>query len=94
MNTYQKTGYPRGRPRKGELRPVSKNAARCQLWRQEHLDHWREKNREYQANWRAANLERSNEIARNTYHRKKAWDKIPDAKILVEKTKMIMETLQ
>ena len=73
-STYKPTGYPRGRPRKGELRPISPQAEACAEWRAKNYDHWLEKNREYQANWRAKNLERSREISRGTRIRKKKWD--------------------
>lgn len=68
-----KTGFPPGRPRKGELRPVSVGALKCQAWRMKNLEYYREKNRMYQRIWRSNNLERSREIKRNSDKRKRAW---------------------
>jgi hypothetical protein len=71
--TYKPTGFPRGRPRKGEFRPRSPRAESIMKWRKKNYEYWLEKNREYQANWRSTNRERSKEISRNCYVRKKAW---------------------
>jgi hypothetical protein len=72
-SNYKPTGFPRGRRRKGEVRPFSPNAEKQQRYRSTHRDHWLEKNREYQAAWREENYERSNEIARNARLCKKMW---------------------
>jgi hypothetical protein len=66
-----KTGYPRGRPRQGELRPPSAGAIAIAKYRKDHLEEQREYNRIKQAEWRANNRDRSNEISRNTAIRKK-----------------------
>jgi hypothetical protein len=74
---YTPTGYPRGRPRKGELRPTSPAAVKLAEWRERNYDHWIEMNREYQREWRAKNPERSKEISRGTRIRKKKWEEEP-----------------
>lgn len=81
---YKPTGFPRGRPRKGEIRPYSPNAANQQCYREGHREHWLEKNREYQANWRANNLERAREIGRNSRRHAKLWAADMPAKAIAE----------
>lgn len=77
---YKKTGYPRGRPRKGEIRPPSPNAIACANYRARRLavePEWREVLNEYQSKWRASNLDRSRAQKRAANLRKKAWDNSP-----------------
>jgi len=76
MGNYDSTGYPRGRPRLGELRPPSLNAIRHANW----LDNRLKKDPEYksvlakrQADWKIRNLDRSREISRLTARRRKNW---------------------
>jgi hypothetical protein len=81
---YKPTGYPRGRPRKGELRPTSPAAVKLAEWRERNYDHWIETNREYQREWRAKNPERSKEIDRNAQIRKKKWEAEPKKSAFVQ----------
>ena len=67
------TGYGRGRPKKGEERPLSKNAESAKKYR-ENNEKWREYNRTKQAEWSEKNPERRREIARAYYARKKERD--------------------
>jgi hypothetical protein len=87
---YEKTGFPRGRPRKGELRPASPNAENQARWRAKNAEYYRVINRNYQSEWVAANPERAREIKRNTYLRKKLWEKDQEVKKLAEKADLIL----
>jgi hypothetical protein len=76
MNSYEKTGFPRGRPRFGEIRPLSVNAVKCSTWLERKL----KKDPKYakvlakrQRDWRNKNLERAREISRQTWARRKQW---------------------
>ena len=64
------TGYGRGRPKKGEERPLSKNAESAKKYR-ENNEEWREYNRKKQAEWAKNNPERRSAIARAYYARRK-----------------------
>ena len=77
--SYQPTGYPRGRPRKGEIRPPSPNAiniAKYRKRRHERDPEWKAVLAAQQAEWKANNSERSKEISRNTKIRAKSWANI------------------
>jgi hypothetical protein len=68
------TGFPRGRPRADENRPVSINAVKCAEYRKKRLAQdpvFKETMTKYSLDWREKNRERSNEIARAVYQRKK-----------------------
>lgn len=76
-SNYKPTGYPRGRPRKGEIRPPSPNAIYCANYRKARLAQepdWKKHLAKLQADWRVANLERSRAQKRACYARKKAWE--------------------
>lgn len=64
----QKTGFGRGRPRIGEVRPVSKLATYANNYR-ENNDDWKEYNRIKQAEWATNNPERVKEIKRDSLAR-------------------------
>lgn len=72
-NNCLRTGYPRGRPRFGEVRPPSKNAMILAAWRERAGEAYRKYNREYQRMWAANNPERTREIKKGALLRKKAW---------------------
>jgi len=72
------TGYPKGRPRNGEFRPDNAKAAYQREYmknRRETDTEFREHLRQKQAKWRAANLERAQQLSRETYARQKAWER-------------------
>lgn len=74
VSSYKKTGYPRGRPRAGEIRPISLHAERMRKYRERRLigdPGWYEVLAAQTRKWRANNPERANEIARDTYTRRK-----------------------
>jgi hypothetical protein len=68
---YIPTGYPRGRPRIGEERPLSKGALWQRKYRAENRERYNEINRAYQARWRAANPERAYQIGKESKQRAK-----------------------
>ncbi len=87
MSNYVPTGYPRGRPRKGEIRPLSKPAKWQRKWRAENPELARKKSRVESAKWRAENPERYAMHQRNYLLRKKGWEEateyrgLPDVKV-------------
>lgn len=81
-----KTGFPTGRPRKGELRPLSKRAEYAKAYRQRRIAEdpsYLIKLAQQQADWRAANLERSREIAQGVRLRRKMWQTTVAAKAVM-----------
>lgn len=77
------TGFPPGRPRKGELRPNSKSAARArEAYALRAADpSYRRSRAERQAEWRAKNPDRNAEIARKAYLRRKMWAGLDEAEM-------------
>jgi len=68
------TGFPRGRPRADENRPVSINAVKTAEYRKKRLAEdptFRETHNRNSLAWQARNPERTREIARESYHRRK-----------------------
>ncbi len=68
------TGYSRGRPRTGEIRPPSKNAISFTNFVKNKVARdpsYKAVLAKRQSDWRARNLERSNEISRAAYRRKR-----------------------
>jgi hypothetical protein len=76
MNWARPTGYSRGRPRKGEIRPGTGGGAKQTKYRAAHKDdpEWKHIRAMYQQFWYYANRDRAQEIARNCYYRKKSWE--------------------
>ena len=75
-SNYVPTGYPRGRPRFGEARPPSPNSIKWQTWRRKKVakdPKYKEVLAKRQSDWRFSNLNRSNEIGRQSYARKRLW---------------------
>jgi len=78
------TGYARGRPRKGEVRPISVNAVKIAEYRKKRLaadPKFREAHNQNSLAWQAKNPERTREIARESYHRNKTREKINDVQM-------------
>lgn len=76
MSSYKPTGYRPGRPRKGEIRPVSPGAVVQHEYRAQRILN----DPDYlalcavkAAIWRENNLDRAKEINRGTHHRAKSW---------------------
>jgi hypothetical protein len=83
MNSYQKTGFRRGRPRFGEIRPPSTNAIKHSNWLSKRLKKdpkYKEVLAERQRDWRTKNLTRSNEISRQGVARRKQWIELYQSK--------------
>lgn len=73
-----KTGYPTGRPRKGEIRPPNKNAVYQKIYqhkRKNNDKNYKNQLAVYQYFWRLMNLERSREIKRDSALRLKNMHK-------------------
>ena len=84
MSKYVPTGYPTGRPRRGEVRPLTAKMKALRAWRAANREHVLEQNREHQRKWRANNPERYAEIQRNVRLRKKQWDEAKEYRGLPE----------
>lgn len=70
------TGYKPGRPRKGEVRPLSPNAEKMRKYRARRLERdpeWRIELAAKQRAWYHKNHERAIEIQRGVAQRAKAW---------------------
>lgn len=77
-SNYKPTGFPRGRPRQGEIRPPSPAAQRHARYIQKRLatdPFFREQLNEYQRQWVKNNPMRAKEIAKATNLRKRKWKK-------------------
>ena len=76
MNWTKPTGYSKGRPRKGEIRPVTLGGVKQTKYRTAHKDdpEWKHIQAMYHQFWYYANRDRAQEIARNNYYRKKSWE--------------------
>lgn len=77
MNSYTKTGYAKGRPRKGEIRPPNLNAVfqkKYQHARKNADPEYKIQLAVYQKFWSLMNKERSREIKKNSALRNKAWN--------------------
>lgn len=76
INAYEKrrSGFPMGRPRKGEVRPPSIGAISQAKYRADNPALSAERNLDAQTKWREANLERARAQKRAAYRRKKAWN--------------------
>ena len=74
-STYKPTGFPKGRPRNGEIRPATPGGVHQKEFRAERKDDPEYKNQRalYSQLWKLANSERSREISRNSYRRAKTW---------------------
>lgn len=75
VHCYTPTGYSKGRPRKGEIRPITPGGAHQSERRAKLKDSEEYKSIQamYQQFWKLANYDRSKEIARNSRRRKKSW---------------------
>jgi hypothetical protein len=75
INAYEKrrSGFPPGRPRKGEVRPPSIGAISQAKYRADNPVLSAERNLEAQTKWRESNLERARAQKRAAYKRKKSW---------------------
>lgn len=71
---YKPTGYPTGRPRKGEIRPETKQGKACREWRERNREKNLEMQRMYNQKFREEQPERWAEIQRGVRLRKKGWD--------------------
>lgn len=72
-STYVPTGFPRGRPRKGEIRPYNKRAALKK--ERYHTDStYRERALAASAAWIQAHPERKREYQRAYLRRRSAWN--------------------
>ena len=78
INAYEKrrSGFPRGRPRKGEVRPPNISAISQAKYRADNPTLSAERNLEAQTKWREANLEKARAQKRAAYRRKKGWDSL------------------
>lgn len=70
---YKPTGYKPGRPRKGEIRPVTKTGLQSAKWRANNYERALELGRISSVMFRLENYEREREICRNYRIRRKAW---------------------
>jgi hypothetical protein len=77
MNTHKPTGYSKGRPRKGEVRPPTPGGlyqAKLRAKRRaENEEYWKAYYAGQQAIWVANNPERQQAISRGSYIRAKGW---------------------
>lgn len=75
INAYEKrrSGFPRGRPRKGEVRPPSIGAIEQAKYRADNPELSAVRNLEAQTKWREANLKKARAQKRSAYKREKAW---------------------
>jgi hypothetical protein len=73
MHWSKPTGFPRGRPRKGEIRPVTPGGLASAKWREENYELYLKRNREYSVKWRAKNPERAREIGQSYRNRARLW---------------------
>lgn len=74
--SYVPTGFPRGRPRKGELRPQTYGAKKQAEWRAKQKaanDLYLLEQALYQQFWRLENIEKRRAQARAYYYRRKSW---------------------
>jgi hypothetical protein len=80
---YVPTGYGRGRPRKGEVRPPTAGGiAQAQLKKKrltEDFEYWRAYYNEQQADWAARNPERAKQISTASSRRALGWKKLINA---------------
>lgn len=76
------TGWAKGRPRKGEIRPATDGGLWQAKYKEDHSEYVLLYQREYQRIWRENNRARHNEISRNALQRKKLWG---DAQVLLTK---------
>lgn len=69
------TGFPVGRPRKGEIRPATPGASRQKEYREKYRNSQKYKDVQamYQQFWRLSNPDRSNEIKRTSVTRQITW---------------------
>ncbi|WP_407305335.1 hypothetical protein [Acinetobacter sp.] len=68
------TGFPKGRPRTGEIRPLSVNAIKMAEYRKNRQacdPTYKDAHNTRTSAWQAKNPERAREIARNSYKRRK-----------------------
>ena len=74
---YVKTGYKRGRPRKGEMRPLTPaRIKRLDWYEKNHNDpEFRKKRAAEQRKWYNNNVARARKLGREYYKRKVAWNK-------------------
>jgi hypothetical protein len=73
---YKPTGFPRGRPRKGEIRPPTPGGIRAAAYRVKRLaedPEYAEKLAEAQRKWYWNNHERVLKQKRDYLHRKNTW---------------------
>jgi hypothetical protein len=74
---YVKTGYKRGRPRKGEMRPLTPaRRKRLDWYEKNHKDpEFRKKRAAEHREWYNNNVAKARKISRDSYKRKVAWKK-------------------
>ena len=78
---YQPTGYPKGRPRRGEIRPLTKKTIARREWYYDHLDREQARNRAANLKFRIEQPERWKEINASSKLRAKLWDKKKNRKL-------------
>jgi len=71
---YKPTGYKKGRPRKGEIRPETPGGKANARWRRKNPEKSAEINREGNRKFVREKRERWDEIQRGVRLRKKGWD--------------------
>jgi len=67
------TGYKRGRPRKGEIRPETPGGKAAEKWRRENPERAAEINRAGQIKFKEHSYEKTLANARDSYRRLKDW---------------------
>ena len=78
IDSYEarRSGFPLGRPRRGEVRPPSIGAIAQAKYRAENPELSAERNRIAQAKWQAANPEKRREKGKAYRARKAAWNSL------------------
>lgn len=82
INAYEKrrSGFPLGRPRKGEIRPPSIGAIEQAKYRADNPVLAAERNRIAQAKWYSENREKKREASKACRARKKGWNSLKAVK--------------
>lgn len=80
-SAYKPTGYPKGRPRKGEIRPPTPGGLKQRRFRESQVkklgrEAFNKLRADYQRRWRDDHLERAWEISRSSYLRRRAWETV------------------
>lgn len=72
--SYKPTGYPIGRPRKGEVRPLTARMIARRQWYQDNIEREQERQRLANEKFREEQPERWAEIQRGVRIRAKQWN--------------------